>query len=37
MEDYVTFGKHSITKEEYFATGHRACLGCAEALAVRLD
>jgi len=36
MGDYVTFGKHSITKEEYFAPGHRACLGCAEALAVRL-
>jgi len=36
MGDYVTFGKHSVTKEEYFAPGHRACLGCAEALAVRL-
>ena len=36
MGDYVTFGKHSVTKEEYFAPGHRACLGCGEALAVRL-
>jgi pyruvate ferredoxin oxidoreductase beta subunit len=36
MGDYVTFGKHLVTKEEYFASGHRACLGCAEALAVRL-
>ena len=23
-------------EEEYFASGHRACQGCAEALAVRL-
>ena len=36
MENSVQIGKHSITKEEYFAPGHRACLGCAEALAVRL-
>jgi len=36
MGDYITFGKRSVTKEEYFTPGHRACLGCAEALAVRL-
>ena len=36
MENYVAFGKRSVTKEEYFAPGHRACVGCAEALAVRL-
>ncbi len=36
MENYITFGKRSVTKEEYFAPGHRACIGCAEALAVRL-
>lgn len=36
MENSVKIGKHSVTKEEYFAPGHRACLGCAEALAVRL-
>ena len=36
MEDYITFGKRRVTREEYFAPGHRACVGCAEALAVRL-
>ncbi|MDP6126988.1 MAG: pyruvate synthase subunit PorB [Dehalococcoidales bacterium] len=34
--NYVAFGKRHVTKEEYFAPGHRACIGCAEALAVRL-
>ena len=37
MTDYVTFGKRQITKEEFFAPGHRACIGCAEALALRLS
>jgi pyruvate ferredoxin oxidoreductase beta subunit len=27
---------NQLTKEEYFLSGHRACQGCAEALAVRL-
>ena len=36
MENHITFGKRSVTKEEYLAPGHRACIGCAEALAVRL-
>ena len=36
MEEYITFGKRSVTKEEYFVSGHRACVGCGEALAVRL-
>ncbi|HLE18833.1 MAG TPA: pyruvate synthase subunit PorB [Syntrophales bacterium] len=36
-ENYVAFGKRQVTKEEYFAPGHRACIGCAEALAVRLS
>ena len=36
MENYITFGKHSVTKEEYFAPGHRACLGCGQALTIRL-
>ena len=36
MEDYIAFGKRLVTKEEYFAVGHRACVGCGEALAVRL-
>ncbi|MFC1954223.1 pyruvate synthase subunit PorB [Chloroflexota bacterium] len=36
MANTITFGKRQVTKEEYFAPGHRACIGCAEALAVRL-
>ena len=36
MESSITIGKQSITTEEYLAPGHRACLGCGEALAVRL-
>ncbi|MFC1989631.1 pyruvate synthase subunit PorB [Chloroflexota bacterium] len=36
MTNCITFGRRSITKEEYFAPGHRACIGCGEALAVRL-
>ncbi|MBI3040142.1 MAG: pyruvate synthase subunit beta [Chloroflexi bacterium] len=36
MADKIAFGKRLVTKEEYFSSGHRACVGCAEALAVRL-
>lgn len=36
MENSITFGRRSVTKEEYFTSGHRACVGCGEALAVRL-
>ncbi|MFC1987204.1 pyruvate synthase subunit PorB [Chloroflexota bacterium] len=36
MADYVKIGKRQITKEENFAAGHRACIGCGEAVAVRL-
>ena len=36
MENSIAFGRRSVTKEEYFAPGHRACIGCGEALAVRL-
>jgi len=36
MTNTITYGKRQVTKEEYFAPGHRACIGCAEALAVRL-
>ncbi len=36
MVDTVKFGKRQITTEEYFTSGHRACTGCGEALAVRL-
>ena len=32
----VAFGRRSVTTEEYFAPGHRACVGCGEALSVRL-
>jgi len=35
-DNYITYGKRKITKEEYLAPGHRACIGCGEALAVRL-
>ncbi|MDD5037918.1 MAG: pyruvate synthase subunit PorB [Dehalococcoidales bacterium] len=36
MSNYITFGKRSVREEEYFVSGHRACSGCGEALAVRL-
>ncbi|MFC1991393.1 pyruvate synthase subunit PorB [Chloroflexota bacterium] len=36
MANTIAYGKRQVTKEEYFAPGHRACIGCAEALAVRL-
>lgn len=36
MQNAIMFGKRAVTKEEYFLSGHRACIGCAEALAVRL-
>ncbi len=36
MENSITFGRRSVTKEELFTPGHRACIGCGEALAVRL-
>jgi pyruvate ferredoxin oxidoreductase beta subunit len=35
-ENYIKFGKREITKDEYLAPGHRACIGCGEALAMRL-
>jgi pyruvate ferredoxin oxidoreductase beta subunit len=34
--NYIAFGRRQITRDEYFAPGHRACIGCGEALAVRL-
>lgn len=34
--EYITYGKRQVTKEEYLAPGHRACIGCVEALAMRL-
>ena len=34
-ENYIKYGKRLVTKEEYLAPGHRACIGCVEVLAVR--
>jgi pyruvate ferredoxin oxidoreductase beta subunit len=36
MAESVAFGRRSVTTEEVFSSGHRACVGCGEALAVRL-
>jgi len=36
MVKYAVYVPRLITKKEIFAPGHRACIGCAEALAVRL-
>ena len=36
MEDYVKIGRRTITKDELFTSGHRACIGCGQSLAVRL-
>ena len=36
MENYAVFVPRLVTKKENFAPGHRACIGCGEALAVRL-
>ena len=36
MAEYVKFGKRQVPVAEYFTSGHRACTGCGEALAVRL-
>lgn len=36
MAETVKVGKREVSEEERFAPGHRACIGCGEALAVRL-
>ncbi len=36
MEKYAIYVPKLVTKRENFAPGHRACIGCGEALAVRL-
>jgi len=36
MESYAVYVPRLVTKKENFAPGHRACIGCGEALAVRL-
>lgn len=35
-ENLDFFTVRTLTQKEYFALGHRACRGCAEALALRL-
>lgn len=36
MEKYAVYVPRLVTKKERFAPGHRACIGCGEALAVRM-
>ncbi len=36
MEKFTVYVPKLVPKEENFAPGHRACIGCGEALAVRL-
>ena len=36
MAEYITYGKRQVTTDEILTPGHRACVGCGEALAVRL-
>src|SRR5512136_1523576 len=36
MEKFSVYVPKLVTKTENFAAGHRACIGCGEALAVRL-
>lgn len=36
MDRFSIFAAMLVEREEYFSSGHRACQGCAEALAVRL-
>ncbi len=36
MDNQIIINKRSVILEEYFVSGHRACVGCGEALAVRL-
>ena len=35
MDRYSVFVPRLVTSKEFFAPGHRACIGCGEALAVR--
>lgn len=36
MEPLNVYATRLVTRKEYFVSGHKACQGCAEALAVRL-
>jgi pyruvate ferredoxin oxidoreductase beta subunit len=35
-QSFIKFGKNLVPKEELFAQGHSFCIGCGEALALRL-
>ena len=35
-ENFIKFGKNLVTTEEFVAKGHSFCVGCGEALALRL-
>ncbi len=36
VENFDLYAPKLVDKEEYFSSGHRACQGCGEALAIRL-
>jgi len=36
IENYDLFAPKLVDREEYFASGHRACQGCIPALALRM-
>jgi len=36
MENYTVYVPRLVKRKDNFAPGHRACIGCGEALAVRL-
>jgi len=36
IENFDLYAPKLVDKEEYFSSGHRACQGCGEALAIRL-
>ena len=36
MEKYNVYAARLLPKDDYVSQGHRACQGCAEALAMRL-
>jgi len=36
MQNYGVYVPRLVTKKDIFVPGHRACIGCGEALAVRL-
>ncbi|MCX5892409.1 MAG: pyruvate ferredoxin oxidoreductase, partial [Deltaproteobacteria bacterium] len=35
-QKFDTYASRMLPREEFFTSGHRACQGCGEALAVRL-